>query len=134
MILCIFLFLFAVMKSHVLFFSHQAFSFPLLSLSSFFSTSARVWGNAQKCFLFQTLTLVIQLCFKEMGKSTLSSWLNRFPFERENLCFFYLQTICQYFYCVIQTVDLEGFFFSPINQLGPHCLVGLKFMFEVCYN
>lgn len=35
--------------------------------------------------------------------------------------------ICQSIYCIIWTIHLEGFFFSSVNQLDPHCLFALMF-------
>lgn len=107
------------MKCQVLFFSHQAFSFPPLSLSLFFSTSARVLGNAQKCFLFKILTLVSQL-------SLLRKWVNP-PFLHGSINFLLKEKTyasftfrqCQYIYYVTLTIDLEGFFFSPHKPTRP---------------
>lgn len=104
-------------KFFVFFFPHQAFPPP--DIKSAIVLQHNPWSPGECTevfFISNTNTTDPIFCVKEMSKSILPAWLNQFPLERENLCFFYLQTVCQYFYCDISAMDLEGFFF-PINQL-----------------
>jgi len=99
MVLCIFPFSFTVMKFQVVFFSYQVFTPPAIISSLVLRPNPCSPEKCTEGFLISnTNTTNPIFCVKEMNKSVLPAWFNQFPFEKENLCLFYLQTICQYLF------------------------------------
>lgn len=99
MILCMFFFLFTVMKIEVVFFHTRHFLSLPLNLSLFFSNNPWSPGKYTEVLFISNINTTDPIfCVKEMSKSIFPAWFNQFPFEKENLWFFYLQPICQYFY------------------------------------